>query len=886
MNGVLRWIVRLSARLLPGRHRDRFGVDLGDTITALADDARRRGRAVEREYLVRELIDTVREAFRQRRDGGMTWKALASVLGEALRDDVRASVRRGVHRPAATAGVVVTLAVVVTAVTTTFGLAHAVLWKPLPFPEADRLVFVWEANRDASEPFRVTSGRFAAWQRESRSFASLALFGAAGHSVDGAEGSVPVRGVRVSASFFDTIGVRPILGRAFSPEDEVPGRHRVLIISQGMWQTRFGARSDIIGQQVRLSGEPYVIVGVMPEVITPGWPSNPAHVAIERELREFWQPIARTPEFDANVRSHVFGVVGRLRPGVMAAQADAELLSLPADDESEPHRGITTPFREQFVRDARMPLLVLFGAALSVLLVACANLAALQVSLVERRRSELAMRLALGAGRLRLAGLLGMDALVPALAGLGLGIWASRAALAAIPQQLPGSMPFVTAPALDSTVVAFASLVAGAATIALSIWPVTRLRFVSPGPRGTSLAGRTSVYRWLVATQVATGVALALPAALLGQSLASLRARDPGFVVENVVVADVAVPAARSADLRRTSAFEREISSGVAAIPGTRGVAFAYDHPLESNWTQVIGLQGENLATTDAEAQVHLRIVSPSYFETVSVDIVHGRPFEDREDGQAPGAVVVNEAFAAAHGDRVLGLHVRTGAAAYEWGTGVPAEYTIVGVAENERFRGLEASGAPALYISTRQFPLKSAVVMVRSVDASPARLPAIREAIRRAEPDATMGRIVALETVLSEQMVTRRVTVDVIGGFALAAVALAALGLYGLMAVTVAAGRREMGVRLALGASPADVARAVVAQSLRHAALGVAVGCMMAIAAGRFVQHLLVDVSAYDPRTLSMIAAVMLLTAVAAAAVPAIRAARIDPVSTLRSDA
>ena len=763
----------------------------------------------------------------------------------------------------------------VTAVTTTFGLAHAVLWKPLPFPDADRLVFVWEADRDTSDTSRVTSGRFATWQRESRSFASLALFGAAGHSVDGAEGSTPVRGVRVSASFFETLGVRPILGRALVPDDEIPGRHRVLIISHGMWQTRFGGRPDVVGQQVRLSGEPYLIVGVMPEVVTPGWPSNPAHVAIERELREFWQPIARTPELDANVRSHVFGVVGRLRPGVTAVQADAELRSLGVEDERESHTGVTRPFREQFVRDARTPLLVLFAAAVAVLLVACANLAALQVSLVERRRSELAIRLALGAGRVRLTGLLGMDAFLPALAGLALGIWGSRAALAAIPHQLPGSVPFVTAPALDSTIVAFASLVAGAAGIALSTWPVARLRLVSPVPRGASQAGRSSIYRGLVAAQVAIGVALALPAALLGQSLASLRARDAGFVLENVIVADVAVPSTRSSDLPRTSAFEREISSGLAAIPGTRGVAFGYDHPLETDWTQVIGLQGENLAATDAEAQVHLRIVSPSYFETVGVEVLDGRVFEDRENAEAQGAVVVNEAFAAAHGGRVIGRLVRTGAAAYEWGTAVPSEYTIVGVVENERFRGLEEPGAPALYISTRQFPLTSAVVMIRGVDTSPARLSAIREAVRRAEPDATIGRIVTLETILSEQMVTRRVTADVVGGLALVALALAALGLYGLMAVTVAAGRREMGVRLALGASPAEVARAVVSQSLRHAAFGVAVGGMLAVVAGRFVQHLLVDVSAYDARTLTMIAAVMLVAAVVAAALPAIRAAR-----------
>ena len=639
---------------------------------------------------------------------------LVASLGEAVRDDAKGSLRRGLHRPVATLAIVATLAAVVTAVTTTFGLAHAVLWKPMPFPEAERLVFVWEADPDDHEPFRVTSGRFSAWQRETTSFSSLSLFGAAGHSIDGAEGGVPVRGLRVSASFFDTLGMRPVMGRSFGPEDELPGQHRVLVIAHGMWQARFGGRPDIVGHQVRLSGEPYVVIGVMPDVVTPGWPSNPAHVAIDRDLREFWLPIARTPELDANVRSHVFGVVARLRPGVTAARVDAELRAMRQDGEADRHEGVTTRFREQFVRDARTPLLVLFTASLAVLLIACANLAALQVSLVERRRTELSMRLALGAGRLRLVSLLGMDALVPAVAGLGLGLWWSRAALAVIPGRLPGSMPFVTTPALDLAIVTFACLVAAGAGVGLSIWPVARLRLVSPAPRGSSQRGRTHVYRWLVATQVAIGVALALPAALLGQSLASLRTRDPGFVVDNVVVADVGVAVSKASDLHQVSAFERDVSGALAALRGTRGVAFAYDHPLESNWTQVVALQGDTESRSDADVQVHLRIVSPSYFETMGVNVLDGRAFEDREDGRAAGAVVVNEAFAAAHGGRVLGRRLRTGAAAYAWGAAVPSDYAIVGVVEDERFRGLEEASAPAVYISTRQFPLTTAALIVR----------------------------------------------------------------------------------------------------------------------------------------------------------------------------
>jgi putative ABC transport system permease protein len=333
------------------------------------------------------------------------------------------------------------------------------------------------------------------------------------------------------------------------------------------------------------------------------------------------------------------------------------------------------------------------------------------------------------------------------------------------------------------------------------------------------------------------------------------------------------------------TAFERELSSALGALPGTQGVAFADDHPLESNWTQVVAMDGETRSPSDAEVQVHLRIVSPSYFDTMGVAVLDGRTFEDREDVGAPGAVVVNEAFAAARDGRVIGRRLRTGAATYAWGAAVPSDYVIVGVVGNERFRGLEEGSAPAVYISTRQFPLTHAAVIVRGAAQASAWTSMLGPAIRRAAPDATVGRIVALDAILADQMATRRVTADVVGGFALAAVALAALGLYGLMAVTVAARVRETGVRLALGASPAEVARGVMLATLGHAGLGVAAGTVLALAVGRIVEHLLVDVSAHDVRTLAAIAIVMMVAAVAAALFPALKAARIDPASALRAD-
>jgi len=881
---VWRWLVLRLVRAIPAAHRTRATGELRDTMRALAADARQRGgAAAEHRYWRHELMDLLRLVVTVRR---CHWDAARRVLAgvpAALADDGRASLRHARRRPVATAGVVSMVASAVAAVTITFGMASAVLWRPLPFPEAGRLVFLWEAETGHTEPFRVTSGRFAEWERQAGSFEALSLFGAAGFSLDGPDGSRPVRGVRVSRSYFVTLGVTPRIGRAFTPEDEVPGRHRVVVLAEATWRSRFGADPGILGRTVRLSGEPYEVIGVMPDIVTPGWPSNPAQVAVEPDMRELWVPIPRTPALAANTRAHVFGVVARLRPGVTAAQADAELAALRQADGADPHRGVTRAFRDQFVADVRAPLLILLAAAVAVLLVASGNLAALQVARFEQRRGELVTRLALGAGRLRLAGLLAADAAALSVAGGALGWVLAQRGLAWIPGQLPASVPFVTPPRADLVTSLVACAVTGLVTSGLSLWPIVRLSSVAPSPRGAIIPPRTHTYRALVAAQLAMAVALAVPASLLGQSLSALRARDTGFRVDDVVVADVSVAPGAADDIGRVTAFETRVREALGRMPGIGGVAFAYDHPLEANWIDAVTLVGDT-RTTDERLQPQLRIVSPGYFEVLGVEIVDGRAFEEHEGAGSPGVALVNEAFVAAQGGRVIGRRVTSGAAGV-WGRRVPSEYTIVGVVENERFRGVDMPPEQALYLSTRQFPLSDATVLVHAAGDGARVRRDIRPVVAGVDPGATIGTPRALDDILSDQLTPRRMMADVVGGFALAAVGLSLLGLYGLMAMTVASRVRDVGVRLAIGATPAAVARAVVVESLRPAVAGIAAGVAIAIGLGRFVAHLLVDVSAHDPWTVAAVAGALLGGAVLAAVFPARRASRVDPVAALRAD-
>ena len=320
-----------------------------------------------------------------------------------LTDDLRWALRYLRRRPVFAMAIALTLAVAIAAATTAFGLATAVLWRPLPFGDASKLVFVWEtdSSRQAA-PMRVTSARHAAWRQAGNGLASVSLFGAAGFTVESRDGAAAIRGVRVSANFFETLRIGPMLGRTFAAGDEEPGRHRVVILSHGLWQERFGARRDVIGQTLALTGQPYTIVGVMPPETFPGWPVNPAIVTLDADSRQLWVPIAHTAALDQNAGAHVFGVVARLAPGVNERDAEDRLNRTADGTAADRHRAHVEPFREQFVATARTPLLALAAAALSVLLIACTNLAALYVSAFESRRGELAVRVAIGAGVMRL----------------------------------------------------------------------------------------------------------------------------------------------------------------------------------------------------------------------------------------------------------------------------------------------------------------------------------------------------------------------------------------------------------------------------------------------------------------------------------------------------
>jgi predicted permease len=457
--------------------------------------------------------------------------------------------------------------------------------------------------------------------------------------------------------------------------------------------------------------------------------------------------------------------------------------------------------------------------------------------------------------------------------------------LAWLPSQLPASIPVLTTLDIDGPVAAAALGLIGASSMLLSAWPILRLVSASPTPRGIAPRGRASFYRAMVIGQIAAAVVLVSAAALLGRSLNAVYDQHAGFAIDPLLVANIQIEQTPATTADAVVHAFSEITESVALIPGVQSVAGAYDHPLAANWTDSVALSGDIAGQAATPRQAELRIVSPSYFDVAGTHLVDGRAMSADDGLTRPGVAIVNESFARTVEGRVIGRHLESSAAAYAWGSGGIRDFEIVGIVEDERFRGLEEPSRPAFYLSTSQFPQTALALIIRA-DGDPSAIArAVRAGVRAASPRTTVDRVVPLGKILAEQLATRRTTTEVVSMFGLGALALAALGLYGLMAMSVGERRREFGVRMALGATPASLAADVIGRAARWTGVGVVAGLGLTLMSGRLIAGLLFNVTASDPATLVVVVVVLFIVAFAAACVPAARASRVDPATSLRGD-
>ena len=872
-------LVRRIAPLVPASRRAEWIAEWeGELHHAWEQPGNRRG-ATARIGLIARSLGSITDALWLRRHNGET---------DMLGTDLRYALRTMRRRPGFATVVILTLALGIGATTAIFSVVNAVLLRPLPFPEAERL-FVLRGESTSGDPEKVSASQsypdFTDYRSHGRSFSEMAAMRTQPATLlDDANEPVRVMSTFATGELWGMLRARTVVGRTLLPADDLRGAPPVAVIAHQLWQSRYGGDGGVVGQTVSLGGEPVTIVGVL----APDFRLSPSTM--------IWRPLV--PDgMDASRGVHRLLVLGRLTAGVRPAEAESELalvarrleLEYPADNT---FRGVRLePLHEAVVGDTRPALLMLLGAVCLVLLIGCANLASLFLARAAAREREIAVRTALGAGRGRLVRQFLTESFVLALAGGAAGLFVAWAGMRALIAWVPTTLPRASEIALDVPVLLFLLAVSCLVGLLFGVLPGLQLRrqdshagSLRDGVRGSTTGPRARRLRHgLVVGEVALATLLLVGAALLMQSFWRLQSADPGFSPDGLVVAPIQLPTASYDSGAEVIEFYDRLRTAISALPGVEAVALAYEHPLSPGWTSSFAIVGRDAPPQGQEPEARVRPVWPGYFETVGVRLVQGRDIDERDRMHAPGAVVVNEAFVRRHfpEGKVLGQRIR----ALAWSAGAPADFAIVGVVADEPYNGRGQPADPAAYYSHAQIPLNDMDLIVRAAGDPLALAPAIRERIWKIDASLPVERIVSMRTLLGESVAEPRFNATLLGLFAFAALLLAAVGIYGVLSYTVAQRTGEIGVRMALGAEQWSVMRLVVGEGLVVALVGVVIGLGSAWALTRVMSSLLHGVNGRDPAVFAAVAGLLAGVALLAAYVPAMRASRIDPVVALRSD-
>ena len=799
-------------------------------------------------------------------------------------NDFRFALRSLLKTPGFTAVAVLTLALGLGANSAAFTLVNAFYLKPLPYAEPDQLLSLWETEPDSREVMTVAPANYADWRAQSRTLASIAAFNVAFPTVSSPAGAErPLAGV-ASADFFEVLGVRPMLGREFAPEDELPGAEHVALVSHGFWQRAFAGDPDILSRTLRVNGVPHTVIGVMPL----GY-RHPERADVARV--ELWTPLGLADQ--AGSRQFRFlRVIGRMRPGTTLAEVKAEFDGIGrrlAEAYPEHNRGRSVVVRaldDELFGDRRSAVLILAAAAVLVLLIVCANVANLMLARGQARVREFAIRAALGSTRLQLLRQLVIEAVIVALAGAAAGIAIVDVAGAGIKAVQERYLTPTADPSLDWRVAMFTIALSLLTALVFSALPAFRasradLRSVlTEGGPGSGLGAPTRRARsGLVVAEVALATVLLVSAGLLMRSFVNLVRVPPGFERRDVLSFEVGVPPYRYAAADDVQNLYDRLSATLASLPGVSLVSSVSDLPF-TGWNMFLEFRVGGAPRVEPW-RTEFQSVGADYFRVMGVPLLAGRAIEPGDRAEAPPVAVVNRALA----DEIwparsaLGQEVTVGDGA------AARSFTVVGVVADILDDGFDSQAEPRLYFSFSQRPRRTRTMLLRTVVPPLDLLPAVRRTVGALDPDIPVGAPRSLEQVVAETVAVRRLALLLAAGFAAVAVLLAAVGVFGVLSYTVSERTREIGLRTALGAARLDVHRLVLGQSLRIAALGVGLGLGAALLVNRVIARLLFGVTPSDPLTFVAVGAVLLTVALVAAYLPARRAMRIDPMEALRHE-
>ncbi len=816
-----------------------------------------------------------------------------------LLQDVRFAIRSLIKRPGFTAVAALTLALGIGANTTIFSLVHGILLKPLPYPGADRIVEIW--NRwDDSPQARLADPEFLAYREQGTSFEAMAAFGFGTANLTGGGEPERLSAVWSSAGIFTVLGAEPVRGRFFSAEEDQPGGEAVAVVSHELWQRRFGGDPDLVGTAIQLDGVPVTVIGIAPAGVRP--PSD--HRRGTRT--DVWYPLQLDAADPGSWGSHYLLALGRLAPGVTLASAQAELdlavermkqttMADANDAVNDPAFGVALwPVLDQIVGPVRPALLILLGAVGLVLAIACANVANLMVVRGESRRHEIALRAAVGASRFQLLRQLLIESLLlAALGGVAGGIlatWGHSLFLGLLPPEIPR----LAEVAFDGNVLIFAVLVALATGLLAGFLPAIR---TSGADLGAALrAGRGSGHgrdrgrlrNGLVISEVALAMVLVICAGLLIRSFWKLQGVDPGYRTDDVLTLRLELPGSAYPEDSDVAGFYDRLRHTLAAIPGVESVGAVTHLPLamgRGDWN--FYPEDRVIAPGERSPRGDWQVVTPGYFETLGITVVEGRGPEDRDAVGAPPVLIVNQSLAEKYwpDSSPVGVRARLG------GNDDNPHATIVGVVADIRYEGLDRPAVPEIYIPHAQAPdvmgrgpARSLTLLLRAAGPE-ALMPTVRSEIAALDDDLPVADLRTLAQVRSGSMALSRVSMALLSGFAVLALVLGAVGIFGVVSYLVARRTREIGVRMALGARRQNVVGLVVGAGMRLALAGLAVGLVAAFALTRLLGSLLYAVAPADPATFATVALVLALVAFCASYLPARRASGIDPIEALRDE-
>ena len=813
---------------------------------------------------------------------------------EFIWQDMRYGARMLLKSPGFTVVAVLTLALGIGANTAIFSVVNFVLLRPLEYANPDQLVMVWERNTKKGWNESPTSFADFVDFRDNAKSVELVAFTDTNFNLTGGDQPERVAGLRVSANLFSLLGVNPARGRWFAPGEDKPGAGHVLILSYGLWQRSFGGNANLINQTVQLNGQSYTVIGVMPPTFKFP-PAFSVKTASEEPISnaDLWVPLTTDDvPLIRNIRN--LKMIGRLKAGVAPQQAQAEINSIASrlareyPDVNAGLESVVIPLHEQIVGDVREALLILLGAVVLVLLIACANIANLLLSKATARHKEIAIRTALGANRGRLLRQLLTESTLLGLLGGVFGFLVAYAGSKTLVSFGSLSIPQLTDFSFDMKVPLFAlvvslltSLIFGLAPAIDASNPNLNEALKEGGRSSSGGATRARLRNALVITEVALAVVLVTASGLMLRSFVRLQGTSSGLNPHNLITLELELPDVRYHAAQQQTLFQQQLLQRVGSLPGVQNAATVDNLPFSGNaFNTSFTIEGRPTGPTTETPRAYYRVISPDYFPAIGIELHKGNQFTDRDTAEQPGVAIVNETAAQRYWPGVdpLGKRIKRGRPESKnpW-------LTVIGIVSGSRQLSLKEGSQPEIYVPYLQNPGLTFTLVARTASDPRSLTGALRKEVLSADREIPAVNIKLMEELISNSVAKERFYVLLLGVFAALALILAAVGVYGVMSYSVTLRTRDIGIRMALGARPVDIFKHIVGQALLLGLIGLGVGIVLAIASTRVMSSLLYGINATDPLTLAITSLVLLAVALLASYLPARRATRVDPLVTLR---